>query len=71
MPGLCGYGQWPSAPADAFLPAVEQHTVRLPTGAADWITELLRDETQALEAGHRADRGQDDDLAADVEPAWW
>ncbi|MEV7190089.1 hypothetical protein [Kitasatospora sp. NPDC093102] len=51
---------------------IEQGTLRLPTGVADWITELLRDETQALEAGHRAaDRGQDDGLAADVEPAWW
>ncbi|MER7671213.1 hypothetical protein ABTY61_22480 [Kitasatospora sp. NPDC096128] len=51
---------------------IEQRTVRLPAGVADWITELLRDETQALQAGHQvAGRGQDDDQDADVEPAWW
>ncbi|MET8630285.1 hypothetical protein ABZW30_42375 [Kitasatospora sp. NPDC004669] len=51
---------------------IEQRTVRLPTSVADWIAELLREETQELEVGHRVvDRGRDDDPAADVEPAWW
>ncbi|MGW7586630.1 hypothetical protein ACWGKU_33470 [Kitasatospora sp. NPDC054768] len=52
---------------------IEQRTVRLPTGVADWITELLCDETRALEtgpgtAGHDRDgNGQD----VGLEPAWW
>ncbi|MGW7586626.1 hypothetical protein ACWGKU_33495 [Kitasatospora sp. NPDC054768] len=52
---------------------IEQRTVRLPTGAADWITELLRDETRTLETGPgAAGRGRDDDgQDAGLEPAWW
>ncbi|MFI9788527.1 hypothetical protein ACIHEI_34185 [Kitasatospora sp. NPDC051984] len=30
---------------------VEQRTVQLPLNIADWITELIREEAQALEAG--------------------
>ncbi|MFJ4192084.1 hypothetical protein [Kitasatospora sp. NPDC089509] len=50
---------------------IEQRTVRLPVGVADWIAELLREETQALESGGRAADDVDDDQAVDVEPAWW
>ncbi|MER7850625.1 hypothetical protein ABTZ03_42605 [Kitasatospora sp. NPDC096077] len=50
---------------------IEQRTVHLPAGVADWITELLREETQALESGGRAAGDVDDDQAVDVEPAWW
>ncbi|MGW2256126.1 hypothetical protein ACWCXH_39220 [Kitasatospora sp. NPDC001660] len=64
----------PGTGADVWLTIgtpyeIEQRTVRLPAGVADWITELLREETQALEAGHRAD-GQEQGTA-DAEPAWW
>ncbi|MGW2255750.1 hypothetical protein ACWCXH_37215 [Kitasatospora sp. NPDC001660] len=48
---------------------IEQRTVRLPAGVADWVTELGREETHELEAGHRAD-GQEQDTA-DAEPVWW
>ncbi|MET8630297.1 hypothetical protein ABZW30_42435 [Kitasatospora sp. NPDC004669] len=67
----------PGTGADVWLTIgtpyeIEQRTLRLPAGVADWITELLRDETQALQADHHAaSRGQDDDQGADVEPAWW
>ncbi|MFJ7912644.1 hypothetical protein [Kitasatospora sp. NPDC096204] len=47
---------------------IEQRTVRLPINVADWITELLRDETRTLEAGPDEDGGGQD---AGVEPAWW
>ncbi|MDH6709919.1 hypothetical protein P3T27_006668 [Kitasatospora sp. MAA19] len=52
---------------------IEQRTVRIPAGVADWIAELLREEAQVLEeVGHRAaDRDQDDDQGVAVEPAWW
>ncbi|MFJ9448318.1 hypothetical protein ACIRRH_41880 [Kitasatospora sp. NPDC101235] len=52
---------------------IEQRTVRLPTGVAGWITELLRDETRTLGTGPgTADHGQDaGGQDAGVEPAWW
>nr|BFD96331.1 hypothetical protein KitaXyl93_76910 [Kitasatospora sp. Xyl93] len=53
---------------------IEQRTVRLPVGAADWITEFLRDETRTLEPGTgAADGGSsagDDGQDAGLEPAW-
>ncbi|MGE7436980.1 hypothetical protein [Kitasatospora sp. NPDC001175] len=53
---------------------IEQRTVQLPSDLVDWITELVRDETQSLEAGHRsADRDQDGDWAQEPGSAetWW
>ncbi|MEE1782780.1 hypothetical protein PUR71_07605 [Streptomyces sp. SP17BM10] len=51
---------------------IEQHTLRLPVDVADWITELLHDETRNLEAGRPGEAGgQEDGQNEDVEPAWW
>ncbi|MFF2549113.1 hypothetical protein ACFVUY_42030 [Kitasatospora sp. NPDC058063] len=52
---------------------IEQRTVRLPTGIADWITELLRDETRTLETGPGTDDHDQDDNGQDagLEPTWW
>ncbi|MEV7595815.1 hypothetical protein AB0O91_00325 [Kitasatospora sp. NPDC089797] len=66
----------PDSGADFWLAigtpyGIEQRTVHLPAGVADWITELLREETQALESGGRNADRVGDDRAADVEPAWW
>ncbi|MFJ9843641.1 hypothetical protein ACIRYZ_24940 [Kitasatospora sp. NPDC101155] len=51
---------------------IGQRALRLPAGVVDWITELLHEGTQALEAGHHAAHGdQDDDQGVDAEPARW
>lgn len=51
---------------------IEQRTVTLSAGIADWIGELLREEAQTLETGRRsADHGPAERDGADAEPAWW
>jgi len=44
--------------------------VQLPADLADWITELVRDETQMLEAGSAIGRDPYDDDLGGAE-GWW
>lgn len=50
---------------------IEQRTLTLSAGVADWIGELLREEAQGLGTA-AADRDRDDDgQGGGLEPAWW
>uniref|UniRef100_UPI002F90F196 hypothetical protein n=1 Tax=Kitasatospora sp. NBC_01519 TaxID=2903576 RepID=UPI002F90F196 len=60
-----------SQPSFADPHGIEQRTLTLSAGVADWIGELLREATQALETGPASPGQNDEGQDGGLEPAWW